>query len=62
MTSKTKNIKERVTKSCSCCAKQINVILYSDRTYRGGHYFFKIPIKTGEKVEYWECPKCYWNK
>lgn len=87
MTIITKTIKKRATKICSCCAKQINVILYNDKTYRGGHYFGKVPLcdknsykktttkidrKTGwniviglkvkERVEYWECPKCYWGK
>jgi len=44
MTIITKTIKKRATKTCSCCAKQINVILYNDKTYRGGHYFGKVPL------------------
>ncbi|MFA6547399.1 MAG: hypothetical protein WCT11_00450 [Candidatus Magasanikbacteria bacterium] len=40
----TKTIKKRVRKICSCCGKEINVILYSDKNYRGGHYFGKVPV------------------
>lgn len=54
-----KIIEKRVKKICACCAKSINIILYKDRSYSGGYYFFKIPIKNGEKIEYWECSKCY---
>lgn len=41
-----KEIKDRLEKSCSICGKKIKVIRYTDSTYRGGHYFFKIPIST----------------
>ncbi|MBU2541949.1 MAG: hypothetical protein ABIJ23_01300 [Candidatus Magasanikbacteria bacterium] len=58
--SKIRVINKRLKKTCACCGKEVNVIVYSDRTYRGGHYFFKIPVK-GEQIEYWECPKCYWG-
>jgi len=44
-------------RTCAVCGKKIEAILYSDRSYRGGHYFGKVPDK---KLEYWECPKCYW--
>lgn len=44
--SKPKTIKDRVEKICSICGKKIKVILYDDRSYRGGHYFFDIPICT----------------
>lgn len=40
------------------CGKSLKLILYGDKTYRGGHYFGKIKRKD----EYWECPKCYWGK
>lgn len=43
---KVKIIKSRLEKSCSICARKIKVILYTDRSYRGGHYFFKVPIST----------------
>jgi hypothetical protein len=51
---KKKEIIKRIDKDCSVCGKKIKVIVYQDKTYRGGHYFCK--IKQGE---YWECPKCY---
>ena len=41
-----KQIKSRLEKSCSICGKEIKVILYTDKSYRGGHYFFDIPIST----------------
>ncbi|MFA4975386.1 MAG: hypothetical protein WC839_02945 [Candidatus Paceibacterota bacterium] len=55
-----KTIKERIERFCVICGKKIKVILYNNRSYRGGHYF-----KFGDKrpkdpqKEYWECPKCY---
>lgn len=86
------SIKLRLDKKCSICGKGIRVIVYRNKTKRGGHYFGKIglPSKkemqrvlkygTGEVrvgnmilnvlrkdpkpykyVEYWECPRCYWN-
>lgn len=56
-----KEIAKRIGKTCAICGKNIKVILYKDRSYRGGHYFGKIPVASG-KAEYWECPKCYWGK
>ncbi len=53
-----KEIKKRMKKHCSVCGKDINVVLYEDKTYRGGHHFGKVE----GKIEYWECPKCYWKK
>lgn len=50
-------IKKRIEKMRSICGKQIKVLIYKDRTYRDGHYFFKI-----KGTEYWECPKCYRGK
>lgn len=41
-----KEIKDRLEKTCSVCGKNIKVILYIDHTYRGGYYFFKIPISS----------------
>lgn len=87
-----KNIRERIERKCAVCGKTMRVILYTNGTYRSGHYFGKIPLhrkselnkmkKSGTHVskigdisfnvynydpkpykwvEYWECPKCYWN-
>ncbi len=41
-----KTIKDRFERPCVICAKKIKVILYSDCSYRGGHYFGKIPVST----------------
>ena len=46
MTEMTK-IKEKLkilSKKCSTCGRSMRVIVYKDRTYRGGHYFGKIPL------------------
>jgi hypothetical protein len=39
-----KTIRKHVNKKCSVCPSQMDVIIYSDRSYRGGHYFGKIPL------------------
>jgi hypothetical protein len=54
-----KKIKKEMNKSCVVCGKKINVVLYTDSTYKGGHYFGRIPIPGNNKAEYWECEKCY---
>ncbi len=46
-----KLIKDRLEKECSVCVRKIHIIQYTDRSFRGGHYFFEIPIST--KTE-WE--------
>ncbi len=47
-----KTIKARLAKTCSLCGKAIKVIVYSKKSYRGGHYFFDIPV----------CSKKEWDK
>jgi hypothetical protein len=42
----TKAIKKRVNKNCAVCGNKIKVIIYTDKSYRGGHYFGKIPLHT----------------
>lgn len=39
-----KAIAKRIQKPRSLCGGKIRLILYHDRTYRGGHYFGGIPI------------------
>ncbi|MBU1179732.1 hypothetical protein KJ885_02210 [Patescibacteria group bacterium] len=39
-----KTIKSRLQKECACCGKGIKIILYADRSYRGGHFFGKNEI------------------
>ena len=66
-----RTIKRRLSRDCAVCGKRAHIILYTDRHYRGGHYFGKIPLhrfdRKGKAVkpyryaEYWECPKCYWG-
>jgi len=48
--------REKMEKTCAVCGKKVQVILYKNRTYRGGEYFGK-----KEKGEYWECLECCWQ-
>lgn len=45
-----KQIKERLDKSCSICGKKMKVVLYDDKSYRGGHYFGKVPLHTKKEL------------
>ena len=54
-----KIIKDIIYKSCVVCGKKIKVILYADRTYKGGHFFGKLTLLNNKKAEYWECEECY---
>lgn len=49
-------IKNHMNKNCSVCEKQMDVILYDNRSYRGGHYFGKIPLIS--KKEMTKARKC----
>jgi hypothetical protein len=46
---------KKLNKKCACCGQAIDVTLFPDKTYEGGHFFCKLP----DKAEYWECEKCY---
>ena len=62
MTTKLKSQKiRRLVRYCvlADCGKKLNVIVYPDRTYSGGNYFFKLRGNSGKMVEYWECKDCY---
>ena len=41
-----KVIIKRMARACSCCGKPLAVIIYTDKSYRGGHYWEKIGITT----------------
>lgn len=56
-----KIIKKHIIRNCVVCGKKIKVIIYSNRKYRGGHYFGKMNTEKNKKVEYWECPACYYG-
>ena len=43
---KRKIISKRKEKKCAICGRKINLIIYTDKHYRGGHYFGKIPLYT----------------
>ncbi len=46
-----KEIKKRIVRMCSICGKDIKVIVYKDKTYRGGYYFFNIPLSTKKEQD-----------
>ncbi|MDP2952894.1 MAG: hypothetical protein Q8O76_06230 [Chloroflexota bacterium] len=50
-----------ILQGCPRQGKPMNVTLYEDGTYRGGHYFGRL-LGRGRKGEYWECPSCFWRK
>lgn len=37
-------IAKREMRTCSICGGQMRIIFYRDRSYRGGHYFGRIPL------------------
>lgn len=45
-----KEIIKRLNKKCACCGRKIKVILYKDRSYRGGHYFGKLGLYTKKEI------------
>lgn len=46
-----KCISKRLDKTCAVCGRKFKLISYSDRTYRGGHYFGEIPICTNKETK-----------
>ena len=36
---------------CAVCAKNMHVVFYADKKYRGGHYFGKIPLHSKHELE-----------
>ena len=48
---KKKEIIKRLDKTCAVCGRRIKVILYKDKTYRGGHYFGKIPLYAKKELK-----------
>ncbi len=55
-------IKNRLERMCVICGKDFKVILYIDRTYRGGKYWpFGKKKPKDPKDEYWECSKCFYR-
>lgn len=46
----------KVIVNCSLCSGEIEVTIFPNKRYIGGHCFGKV---TDEKFEYWECNKCF---
>ena len=45
-----RKIRERVERICIVCGKRMNVIRYTDKTYRNGHYFGKIQLYSKKEL------------
>ena len=45
-----------IERTCVDCGRQIEVTVFDDGSYEGGHYF---DLKISEGTEYWECDDCY---
>jgi len=48
---RTEKIIKRLEKICACCGRKIRASLYQNKTYRGGHYFGKIPLHTKRELQ-----------
>ena len=49
-----------VCQDCPRKGQPMNVVVYEDNTYRGGHHFtFEGGVKRLPEMDYWECPACY---
>lgn len=46
-----KRIKNRLPRGCSICGREIEIVLYTNKTYRGGYYFFDVPLCTKKECE-----------
>ena len=44
---------DKLQRDCRVCGKELNITVYQDHSYEGGHYFgrVKIPIGEGENVK-----------
>lgn len=51
----------KLIRHCVVCGKKLDIILYPNRTYIGGHFFGKLYVGKTKKAEYWECNDCYKN-
>lgn len=51
-----KEVAKILKRNCVICGKKLIISVYKDRKYKGGEYFGKV---LPEKIEYWECRKCY---
>ncbi len=62
MNIKPKNLKIRkLARYCAICGKNIIIAVSPDKSYTGGHYFFKVKTEKDKQAEYWECNKGYKN-
>jgi len=59
-----------IKRRCSVCGRTIEVKVYEDGTYSGGHFFGNLKDSMKElgmydpntqdwEYEYWECEECY---
>jgi len=43
------------------CGKKLEIKVFRNRKYTGGHFFGKLSVGDKDKFEYWECDDCYAN-
>lgn len=47
---------DTITRNCSNCGTELEITIYDDDTYEGGHFW---DFDFGENGELWECDPCY---
>jgi len=50
-----------LNRHCVVCSKKLNIIVFPNKSYKGGHFFGDVELGGSKKAEYWECNKCYYN-
>ncbi len=53
--------KENLVRNCVVCGQRIQITVYSNRTYKGGHFFRKLRLDKNKRAEYWECNQYYFK-
>jgi len=48
-----------IKRTCTVCGGTINIVIYTNKNYSGGHYFGRLLIGDNKKAEYWECNDCF---
>ncbi len=49
-----------ISRKCLVCGKKLKISVDEKGKYSGGHYFGPLDdSEKKDKVEYWECEKCF---
>lgn len=49
-------VAERLDRTCSDCGDDLDIIIFKDGSYAGGHYW---DLDFDEHGELWECHDCF---